>query len=150
MPSGVIDVAAGLVERDGLILITQRKEGSHLAGLWEFPGGKREAAETWQDCLVRELHEELAITVTVGELRYETVHHFRGAPACRLCGHGLGWPEGSAHLRISRGRSGVGGLAGSLKGFRFFEPFQGVFKRGVSDRLLENQSRTILSPCRRN
>jgi mutator protein MutT len=76
MPSGVIDVAAGLVERDGLILITQRKIGSHLAGLWEFPGGKREAAETWQDCLVRELHEELAITVTVGELRYETVHHY--------------------------------------------------------------------------
>jgi len=76
MASGVIDVAAGLVERDGLILITQRKEGSHLAGLWEFPGGKREPAETWQDCLVRELHEELAITVTVGELRYETVHHY--------------------------------------------------------------------------
>jgi mutator protein MutT len=76
MPSGVIDVAAGLVERDGLILITQRKIGSHLAGLWEFPGGKREPAETWQDCLVRELHEELAITVTVGELRYETVHHY--------------------------------------------------------------------------
>jgi len=76
MASGVIDVAAGLVERDGLILITQRKLGSHLAGLWEFPGGKREPAETWQDCLVRELHEELAITVTVGELRYETVHHY--------------------------------------------------------------------------
>ena len=76
MASGVIDVAAGLVERDGLILITQRKLGSHLAGFWEFPGGKREAAETWQDCLVRELHEELAITVTVGELRYETVHHY--------------------------------------------------------------------------
>ena len=76
MPSGVIDVAAGLVERDGLILITQRKLGSHLAGLWEFPGGKREPAETWQDCLARELHEELAITVTVGELRYETVHHY--------------------------------------------------------------------------
>ena len=76
MPSGVIDVAAGLVERDGLILITQRKLGSHLAGLWEFPGGKREPAETWQDCLVRELHEELAITVTVGELRCETVHHY--------------------------------------------------------------------------
>ena len=76
MASGVIDVAAGLVERDGLILINQRKIGSHLAGLWEFPGGKREPAETWQDCLVRELHEELAITVTVGELRYETVHHY--------------------------------------------------------------------------
>jgi len=76
MPSGVIDVAAGLLERDGLILITQRKQGSHLAGLWEFPGGKREPAETWQDCLVRELQEELAITVTVGELRYETVHHY--------------------------------------------------------------------------
>ena len=61
MPSGVIDVAAGLVERDGLILITQRKQGSHLAGLWEFPGGKVEAGETPEAALIRELKEELDI-----------------------------------------------------------------------------------------
>ena len=38
--------------------------------------GRREPSETWQDCLIRELQEELAITVTVGELRYETIHHY--------------------------------------------------------------------------
>ena len=63
MPSGVIDVAAGLVERNGLILITQRKQGSHLAGLWEFPGGKVEAGERPEQTLIRELDEELGITV---------------------------------------------------------------------------------------
>ncbi len=85
MPAGVIEVAAGLVEREGRILITQRKPGSHLAGLWEFPGGKREPAETWEDCLVRELREELAITVAVGPLRHETVHRY---------------PEKTVHLRF--------------------------------------------------
>jgi mutator protein MutT len=85
MASGVIEVAAGLVEREGCILITQRKPGSHLAGLWEFPGGKRDPAESWEDCLVRELREELAITVTVGPLRHETVHRY---------------PEKTVHLRF--------------------------------------------------
>lgn len=101
MPSGVIDVAAGLLERDGLILITQRKQGSHLAGLWEFPGGKREPAETWQDCLVRELQEELAITVTVGELRYETVHHYP-EKSVRLRFYAAALISGSPGLSIVR------------------------------------------------
>src|SRR4051812_36582496 len=50
-----IDVAAGLVFRDGQLLLTQRAAGAHLAGLWEFPGGKREPGETFEDCLAREL-----------------------------------------------------------------------------------------------
>lgn len=78
MGSGVVEVAAGLVERDGCILITRRKAGSHLEGLWEFPGGKREPAESWDDCLVRELREELGIGVAVGALRHETVHEYPG------------------------------------------------------------------------
>ncbi len=69
-----IDVSAGLVFRDGKLLITQRQAGAHLGGLWEFPGGKREADETFESCLVRELREELGIEVTVGEL-IETVDH---------------------------------------------------------------------------
>ena len=85
MASGVVEVAAGLVEREGCILITQRKPGSHLAGLWEFPGGKREPSESWEACLVRELQDELAITVEVGTLRYETVHRY---------------PEKTVHLRF--------------------------------------------------
>ncbi|MCC6233383.1 MAG: 8-oxo-dGTP diphosphatase MutT [Verrucomicrobiales bacterium] len=61
-----IDVAAGLVFHEGRLLVTQRKAGSHLAGLWEFPGGKRESGESWESCLQRELREELGIETAVG------------------------------------------------------------------------------------
>jgi 8-oxo-dGTP diphosphatase len=73
-PARTIDVSAGLIFRDGKLLITQRHAGAHLGGLWEFPGGKREADETFESCLIRELREELGIEVTVGEL-IETVEH---------------------------------------------------------------------------
>jgi 8-oxo-dGTP diphosphatase len=69
----VIEVAAGLIRDDaGRYLITQRRKGSHLAGLWEFPGGKVEAGETPAACLRRELTEELSAAFMVGEL-VETV-----------------------------------------------------------------------------
>ena len=54
-----IEVSAGLIFRAGQLLITQRPAGGHLAGLWEFPGGKREPGETFEACLRRELQEEL-------------------------------------------------------------------------------------------
>lgn len=69
-----IEVAAGLVFRAGKLLITQRPAASHLGGLWEFPGGKREPDETFEECLHRELKEELGIEVEVNEL-VETVSH---------------------------------------------------------------------------
>jgi mutator protein MutT len=69
-----IQVAAGLVFRAGKLLITQRPAASHLGGLWEFPGGKREPNETFEECLHRELKEELGIEVDVKEL-VETVTH---------------------------------------------------------------------------
>ena len=56
--------AAALVDVDGRVLICQRPQGKPLAGLWEFPGGKVEAGETPETCLIRELHEELGITVS--------------------------------------------------------------------------------------
>ena len=56
-------VAAALVDPDGRVLIAQRPEGKSMAGLWEFPGGKVEKAETPEAALIRELHEELGITV---------------------------------------------------------------------------------------
>ena len=69
----VVEVAAALIRDDvGRYLITQRRRGSHLAGLWEFPGGKVEAGETPAACLRRELIEELSATFTVGAL-VETV-----------------------------------------------------------------------------
>ena len=74
----VIEVAAALVFRDGKLLITQRNADAHLGGLWEFPGGKREAEETFETCLTRELREELGIEVTVGEL-VESITQFGGS-----------------------------------------------------------------------
>src|SRR3954454_5279615 len=72
--SFVIEVAAGLVFRDGKLLITQRYPDAHLGGLWEFPGGKREPNETFKQCLHRELKEELGIEVQVCNL-IETITH---------------------------------------------------------------------------
>ncbi|HEY8368727.1 MAG TPA: (deoxy)nucleoside triphosphate pyrophosphohydrolase [Thermodesulfobacteriota bacterium] len=68
--SRVVEVAAALLERDGCILLAQRPAGTHLAGFWEFPGGKREAGETFEACLARELLEEVGVEVEVrGEAR---------------------------------------------------------------------------------
>jgi 8-oxo-dGTP diphosphatase len=56
-------VAAALIDPDGRVLIAQRPAGKQLAGLWEFPGGKLDAGERPEMALIRELHEELGITV---------------------------------------------------------------------------------------
>ncbi|GJD97907.1 (deoxy)nucleoside triphosphate pyrophosphohydrolase [Methylobacterium iners] len=56
-------VAVALVDADGRVLLAQRPEGKQLAGLWEFPGGKVEPGERPEETLIRELREELGITV---------------------------------------------------------------------------------------
>ncbi len=58
-------VAVALVDPDGRVLIAQRPEGKSMAGLWEFPGGKVETGELPEAALIRELSEELGITVKV-------------------------------------------------------------------------------------
>lgn len=69
----VIEVAAALIQDEaGRYLITQRRRGSHLEGLWEFPGGKQEAGESPEAALRRELTEELGATFRVGE-KFDTV-----------------------------------------------------------------------------
>jgi mutator protein MutT len=72
----IIDVAAGLVFRQGRLLITQRHVQTHLGGLWEFPGGKREAVETFEQCVARELIEELGIEISVGPLIESLTHAY--------------------------------------------------------------------------
>ncbi|KAA3451089.1 8-oxo-dGTP diphosphatase MutT [Mesorhizobium sp. SARCC-RB16n] len=57
--------ACALVDADGRVLLAQRPQGKQLAGLWEFPGGKVEAGETPEQCLVRELHEEIGIETEI-------------------------------------------------------------------------------------
>ncbi|MDD1794273.1 (deoxy)nucleoside triphosphate pyrophosphohydrolase [Enterovibrio makurazakiensis] len=69
-------VVAGVITDGERVLITQRHGVEGEAGLWEFPGGKVEAGETDQEALVRELVEELAINVEVGEFLVETLHHY--------------------------------------------------------------------------
>lgn len=59
----IVEVAAGLVYREGRYLIARRKADVHLAGFWEFPGGKREPGETLEECLQRELFEELNVRI---------------------------------------------------------------------------------------
>ena len=71
-----INVSAALVFRAGKLLITQRHLKSHLGGLWEFPGGKREAGETFEQCLVREIREELGVEISVGTLFGEIAHDY--------------------------------------------------------------------------
>ena len=70
----VVQVAAGLIVREGHYLIARRKAGTHLGGLWEFPGGKREPGESLEDCLRRELREELGIDVTP-PVHFQVIRH---------------------------------------------------------------------------
>jgi 8-oxo-dGTP diphosphatase len=64
----MIEVVACVTERDGRYLITRRLEGTHLAGFWEFPGGKVRSGEKPEEALRRELQEELGVTADVGDL----------------------------------------------------------------------------------
>jgi 8-oxo-dGTP diphosphatase len=83
--------AVALMREGGEILLARRPEGKSMAGLWEFPGGKIEPGETPETALIRELKEELLITVNPAELipltfashTYETFHLLMPLYACR-------------------------------------------------------------------
>ncbi len=83
--------AVALIDPDGRVLLAQRPEGKPMAGLWEFPGGKVESGERPEDTLIRELHEELGITVrepclaplTFASHAYEGFHLLMPLYACR-------------------------------------------------------------------
>jgi len=82
------DVTAAVIQNKKKILITQRPEKGLLGGLWEFPGGKKEPRESLEQCLKREIQEELNIEIKVGE-RFIQVHHaythFRITLHCFFC-----------------------------------------------------------------
>ncbi|APF36020.1 NTP pyrophosphohydrolase [Chelatococcus daeguensis] len=87
----VLVAACALLDVDGRVLIAQRPEGKQLAGLWEFPGGKVEPGERPEETLIRELHEELGITVaepclaplTFASHAYEGFHLLMPLYVCR-------------------------------------------------------------------
>ena len=65
MPREITVVAAVIRDSEGRVLLTQRPQGRHMGGLWEFPGGKVNAGESPPDALVRECREELGIDVEI-------------------------------------------------------------------------------------
>ena len=71
-----IDVVAGVIRRDGLLLISQRMAEDTLGGYWEFPGGKVDPGEALTDALRRELREELGIETEIGAEIQRTVHPY--------------------------------------------------------------------------
>lgn len=91
MTNIVLVVACALVDVDGRVLICKRPQGKSLAGLWEFPGGKVEAGETPEAALIREMDEELGITIPQSCLApfvfashtYETFHLMMPLYLCR-------------------------------------------------------------------
>lgn len=72
----MINVSAGIIRKGNKTLIARRSPNKHLEGFWEFPGGKIEEGESPEDCLQRELQEELGITVKVGSFFMENIHQY--------------------------------------------------------------------------
>ncbi len=72
----MVYVVAAIMQKDGKLLLCQRPEGKRCALLWEFPGGKIEPGETPEECLVRECHEELGITIKTEQLAQEVVYAY--------------------------------------------------------------------------
>jgi 8-oxo-dGTP diphosphatase len=71
-----LHVACAIIERDGLVLAAQRSAGMSLPLKWEFPGGKIDGGETAEECLRRELIEELGIQVRVGKSLPANTHRY--------------------------------------------------------------------------
>lgn len=106
MSDRLVVVVAAVIEQDGRFLVTQRRPGTHLAGCWEFPGGKRAPGESLHDALHREMREELDVAIDIDDTldisdhaypdRIVRVHFYRcrlqGEPQPRL-GQSMRWVE---------------------------------------------------------
>lgn len=103
----IIQVAAAVIERHGQYLITCRQAGAHLGGYWEFPGGKREAGETFEACARREVFEELGVAITTPRPLTVTYYEYPDKSVelhfftCSLS-HGEPRPLGCVELRWVR------------------------------------------------
>lgn len=92
-------VAAAIITRDRRVLVTRRAPEQKMAGLWEFPGGKLEAGETVQTCIVRELMEELGITCEADDVLATNLHVYPGG-AIELIGIRVRIISGALQLSV--------------------------------------------------
>jgi 8-oxo-dGTP diphosphatase len=107
----ILVAAVALIDPDGRVLIAQRPEGRTMAGLWEFPGGKLEDGESPEAALIRELQEELGITVqepclapyTFASHAYADFHLLMPLYLCRRW-EGIAVPKEHAAIRWIRPR----------------------------------------------
>jgi 8-oxo-dGTP diphosphatase len=76
VPDSAIVVVAAVIEDAGRFLLTRRLAGTHLEGLWEFPGGKCLAGESHEDALRRELREELDTDASIGLRIFDITHAY--------------------------------------------------------------------------
>src|SRR6266566_3405285 len=102
----VLVAAVALIDADGRVLLAERPEGKHLAGLWEFPGGKLQPGETPEAALIRELAEEIGIDVeasclapfTFASHAYPEFHLLMPLYVCRKW-EGQPWPHEHQELK---------------------------------------------------
>ncbi|WP_051275825.1 (deoxy)nucleoside triphosphate pyrophosphohydrolase [Desulfovirgula thermocuniculi] len=131
----MVEVAAAVIVKNGRVLIAQRREDDKLPLKWEFPGGKVEAGETPEECLVREMREEFSIDISVGdcicasEFEYEHI-------SVRLTGYFAEWLGGS--LRPAEHRQIRWVLPSELDGIDF-APADVPIAEEVKRRLLQKK-----------
>ncbi|SPF41580.1 ADP-ribose pyrophosphatase (fragment) [Candidatus Desulfosporosinus infrequens] len=93
------EVTAAIIIKENRVLIAQRALGKNLAGKWEFPGGKIEPAETPQECLKREIREELDVDIDVLELFGESIFAYQSG-TIKLIAFWCRWISGDFRLSV--------------------------------------------------
>jgi 8-oxo-dGTP diphosphatase len=94
----MIEVTAAIIEKEGKYLIARRR-GGNFDKRWEFPGGKIEKGETPEECLSRELEEELEIKVKIGNFFWESTYDY-GHKKIRLIGYSCEYVSGEFALNV--------------------------------------------------
>lgn len=93
------EVTAAIILKDNRLLIAQRAPGDKLAGKWEFPGGKIEPGETPQECLKRELREELDVDVEVMDFFGQSIYDYTSG-TIKLMAYRCQWVSGDITLKV--------------------------------------------------
>ena len=93
------EVTAAILMKDNRVLIAQRAYGENLAGKWEFPGGKIERGETPQECLKREIREELDVDIEVSDFFGDSIYAYHSG-TIKLIAFWCKWISGDFTLKV--------------------------------------------------